>query len=352
MHPILRNARYLVSYLGGWLIIGVLMAAVWTRIGLGWLESLVLMLPLCLLYAFVCLSSWYICRATPLRAGAILRVLASSGLAAVVSAALWLALARAWVATLRMFDPFAASAPRYDQQFPLLFAVGVLLFLVSAAFHYAFIALETAGEADRRALQLEVATREAELRALRAQIDPHFLYNSLNSISALTATDPAGARTMCLLLGEFLRNTVSVAARDRIRLADEIAMAERFLNIEQVRFGSRLRIERHIDETAGECRVPPLILQPLVENAVTHGIAGMLEGGIVRLDVARANGALSIAIENPRDTDARRASRTGVGLENVRRRLALTFGGSATLGVRAERDRFRVELELPWSTDD
>jgi LytS/YehU family sensor histidine kinase len=157
---------------------------------------------------------------------------------------------------------------------------------------------------------------------------------------------------MCLLLGEFLRNTMSVAARDRIRLADEIAMAERFLNIEQVRFGSRLQIERHIDEAAGDCRVPPLILQPLVENAVTHGIAGMLDGGIVRLDVAPANGALSIAIENPRDTATPRATRTGVGLENVRRRLALTFGGSARLGVRAEPGRFRVELELPWSIDE
>jgi two-component system, LytTR family, sensor histidine kinase AlgZ len=352
MHPIFRNARYLASYVSGWLIIGVLLAAVLTRLGLGWMEALALMVPLCFLYAFVCLSAWYVSRATPLRAGAILRVLASSGLAAVVSAALWLALARVWITMLGLAAPFAAGTDRYDQQLPLLFAVGVLLFLVSIAFHYAFIELEAAGEADRRGLQLEVATREAELRALRAQIDPHFLYNSLNSISALTASDPAGARTMCVLLGEFLRNTMSVASRERIRLADEIAMAERFLNIEQVRFGSRLQVERHIDEAASDCRVPPLILQPLVENAVTHGIAGILEGGIVRLDVARVDGALSIAIENPRDMDTPRSRRTGVGLENVRRRLELTFGGSARLGVRAEPGRFRVELELPWSIDD
>ena len=120
----------------------------------------------------------------------------------------------------------------------------MLLFLLALAVHYVLIAFEAAREAERRQLELEVLTRDAELRALRAQIDPHFLYNSLNSISALTGSDAPGARRMCLLLGEFLRDTLDVGARQRIPLADELALAERFLSIEQVRFGSRLRVER------------------------------------------------------------------------------------------------------------
>src|SRR5205823_2259667 len=197
----------------------------------------------------------------------------------------------------------------------------VLLFLVALAAHYAIIGVEAARDADRQRLGLQVLTRDAELRALRAQVDPHFLYNSLNSISALTSRDPAGARQMCLLLADFLRNTLDVSARARIPLRDELALADRFLTIEQVRFGPRLQIERHIDETAAECRVPPLILQPLVENAVTHGIAGLLEGGVIRLDVTRRDGRLAIALENPRDAAAAPSPRHGLGLENVRQRL-------------------------------
>ena len=129
----------------------------------------------------------------------------------------------------------------------------------------------------------DVLTREAELRALRAQVDPHFLDNSLNSISVSTASYPAGARRMCILLADFLRNTLSVSAHESIRLADELALADRFPDIEQVRVGSRLKVERRVDVSAVDCLVPPLILQPLVENAVTHGIAGMLDGGLILL---------------------------------------------------------------------
>jgi two-component system, LytTR family, sensor histidine kinase AlgZ len=352
MHPIFREPRHLAGYLAGWVVLAILLAAVLTQLGMGWLEALVLLVPVFLVYAFVCLSALYVCRATPLRGSAILRVLASSALAAFVSGALLLGFARAWIVILSSVPTFAAAVSRYDEQFPFLFAVGVLLFLLSIAVHHAVIAIEAARQAEQERLQLEVLTKEAELRALRAQIDPHFLYNSLNSISALTTSDPVGARRMCTLLGDFLRSTVSVSDHHRIRLADELALADRFLDIEQVRFGSRLRVERHIDEAAAECRVPPLILQPLVENAVTHGIADLLEGGVIRMDVVRDEDRLSIAIENPRDQDAPSPKGVGVGLENVRRRLAAMFGASARLDTRSEPERFRVEIELPWSTSE
>src|SRR5262249_44001498 len=160
--------------------------------------------------------------------------------------------------------------------------------------------------------------------------------------------DPAGARRMCLLLGDFLRQTLRVGSCQWIPLSEEMALADRFLDIEQVRFGDRLRVERHEDESAAGCRVPPLILQPLVENAVTHGIAQMLEGGVIRIDVARHNHAVSIAIENPRDADARQ-TRTGVGLVNVRQRIAALFGDSARVQASANSDSFRVEIDLPYT---
>jgi LytS/YehU family sensor histidine kinase len=203
-------------------------------------------------------------------------------------------------------------------------------------------------EAERQRLELEVLTRDAELRALRAQIDSAlFSTNSLNSISALTASDPANARRMCLLLSEFLRSTLHVSEQDTITLEEDLMLAERFLSIEQVRFGTRLQIERHVDERATACRVPPLLLQPLIENAVVHGIAGLVDGGVIRLEIEHREGRLIMTVENPRDADAVGRRRGGVGLENVRRRLGLVFGGAARLTADKTPDRFRVQIEVP-----
>jgi hypothetical protein len=349
MHPILGRASRLALYLSVWALAAGLVASVLTQTDLTWIEALVFLLPLFLVYGFVCLSAWYVCRALPLRVSSATSVLMSCSVTALTASAAWIAAARGWGVALGMTPAFANAAPRYDAQLPLLFALGVLLFLLAVAVHYAILALEAIREAERARLELEVLTRDAELRALRAQINPHFLYNSLNSISALTASDPAGARRMCLLLADFLRSTLSASGHEGIRLADELALADRFLDIEQVRFGPRLKVVRRVDPAASDCRVPPLILQPLVENAVVHGIAGLLEGGVIELDVARRNGALSIAIGNPRDSDAPAIAR-GVGLENVRRRLAVMFGPSARLEATPRPGSFHVQLDLPWST--
>ena len=149
-----------------------------------------------------------------------------------------------------------------------------------------------------------------------------------------------------------LRATLGVSAQEYIRLEDELALAERFLDIEKVRFGDRLKVERHVDKSTLECRVPSLILQPLVENAVTHGIAGMVDGGAIQMDFSRANDNLTIAIGNPCDPDTPPEEKLGVGLGNVRKRLEVMFGTSARLTTHAVPGRYRVELQLPWSTDD
>ncbi len=350
MHPILGRVDRLAVYLTVWLAVCVLVAGVFTRFGLGWIEALALLVPLFLVYAFVCLSAWYVSRSTPLTTSSVLRVLVSSVLAAAFASGLWLGLTRAWIAALSTVVTFAGAADRYAQQVPFLFTLGVLLFLLALAVHYVLIAFETVREAERRQLELELLTRDAELRALRAQIDPHFLYNSLNSISALTTSDAPGARRMCLLLGEFLRNTLDVSIRQRIPLADELALAERFLSIEEVRFGSRLQVARRVDEDASACLVPPLLLQPLVENAIRHGIAQAIEGGVIRLDIARRDERLTIVIENPCDADAAVPRAGGMGLANVRGRIEAMFGRDASMHTRVEAGQFRVELHLPVIT--
>src|SRR4029077_11602189 len=133
-------------------------------------------------------------------------------------------------------------------------------------------AFEESREQERRLYDSQGAGREGELRALGGQLSPHFLFNSLNSINALVGSDPEGARRMCEGLGDFLRRTLALGARDSVTLSEELMLVDRYLDIEQLRFGDRLRVERAVRADAAACRVPPLLLQPLVENAIKHGI--------------------------------------------------------------------------------
>src|SRR4029078_9112413 len=351
MHPILARLERLGGYLALWCAGGVFESAVLTQQGLSWPEALVQGLPPLIVYSFICLSAWYVCRATPLATSGVPRVLTASLVAAFIGAALWVALSEAWLATLESMPAIAPITPRFRAQVPFLFAVNLILYLLVLSVHYVVLALEAFRTAERQQLELQVLTRDAELRALRAQVDPHFLYNCLNSISALTGSDAAAARRMCLLLAEFLRTTLRVSTQQSITMAEELSLAERFLSIEQVRFGARLQVEQSVDENALECQVPALVLQPLLENAVGHGIAGMVDGGTIRLDVVRHGDRLSIVVGNPRDPDAVPRKRGGVGLENVRKRLAVVFGGAARMDAAASPDGFRVALDLPSTFD-
>jgi two-component system, LytTR family, sensor histidine kinase AlgZ len=349
MNPILARSDRLALYLGGWVITGGLLASALARPwGLAWGPTLVILVPLSVVYGFVCLSAWYVCRATPLRTSGALAVLVNIGGAAIVASGFWLLLGHAVVRLAGQFRVLANAAELYARDSLLLFTVGILLYLLAAAVHYVVIAVEESRAAETRALELQLLAREAELKTLRAQIDPHFLFNCLHSISALTGTDPAAARRMCLLLGEFLRTSVKLGAQDRIPFSDELALAERYLEIERVRFGPRLAVERVIEEGVSNCAVPALLLQPLVENAVTHGIAHLLDGGTVRLEARRASDGLQVTIENRCDPDRPKRPRTGVGLQNVRKRLAAQYGQAASVQVDESHDRFRVDLTLPW----
>jgi hypothetical protein len=219
MHPILTRPERLALYLGAWAVVGILIAGVLNRQGLTFAEALVLVLPLFLAYSFVSLSAWYVCRAVPLRTSGALRVLVACATSSVVAGGIWLGLAYAWIAVFDSMPNLAGMAARDRQQIPLLFAAAVLMFFLALAVTYLGLAFEEAREAEQRQYELEAHARNAELRALRAQLDPHFLYNCLNSIAALTSADSGGARRMCLLLAEFLRSTLHVGALSRFRSA-------------------------------------------------------------------------------------------------------------------------------------
>jgi hypothetical protein len=348
VHPILARGGRLGLYLIGWIPAAGLVTALLAAVGgLPAGPATLLAFTLVPIYAFACLAVWYPCRALPLSAAGLPRALGLHAAGAVTTSTLWVLLGFAWARVLGLVPGLAGLPNEYPAAVgPLLWA-GLLLYVLAAVLHYLVMALAESREAERAALELRALAREAELRALRAQIDPHFLFNSLNSVSALIGSDPAAARAACQQLSEFLRATMKLGACDRIPLADELALTASYLAVEQVRLGPRLRVEEHVDEEARRCLVPPLLLQPLVENAVRHGIARLVEGGVLSIAVERRGPALALAVENPCDPERARPAAEGIGLANVRGRLAALFGPAARVSMDERAGRFRAEIVLP-----
>jgi two-component system sensor histidine kinase AlgZ len=335
MHPIFRNKVWFAVYLAACAFLGGILAVLLhvSDAALAWKEAVAVSEPLFLFYAFVCLTPWYVCRQLPLASTGKFKLAAYHASAAVLAAALWTALARVLGYALNL-------GKRLDPVIPPLVAIGILLYLLSVALHYVLLALE----ASRRAA---LEARDAELRALKAQINPHFLFNSLNSIVALTNSDPGRAREMCICLADFLRSTLGLGERDYIAWHEELNLAQAYLNVEQIRFGSRLKVDLRVDEGCRNCMVPPLILQPLIENAVKHGIATLVEGGTIRVESRMREGKLQVKIENRFDLQSPTPRLRGLGLRNVRMRLETRFGSLARLVTRIEGNLFSVEITVP-----
>ena len=347
MHPLLVEWSRLGAYLAAWALLGLLLAALLVLAApFGWTEAIFFAVPLAVLFGFMGLASFWVCQAAPLPRG-VVRASGMQLLAGVASGSMWLAAGYGYAIALERAGVFPGLVAKQAEAAPLLLGLGVALYLLAAALHYVIVAFEASREAERRALQFEIASREAELRALRAQIHPHFLFNSLNSINALIATKPEEARQLSVRLADFLRRSLTVGSREAIPLAEELDLAEQLLSIERVRFGDRLSHVVVADDAARACPVPPLVLQPLVENAVTHGIAQMLDGGEVHIEAERRGEELRIAIVNPRDIESPGRKGTGIGLQNVKRRLFALHGNAAEVRVVPGDSSFRVELRLP-----
>jgi hypothetical protein len=346
---VLSNRAYLTAYVGVWfLLTWLFVVVVHTSGGVGLREVSVLLAPMMVLYALIGLSAWYICKATPVHSTRDLRVFVTHLTAGFVLSFLWMHAGLLYARLLWRNASFQRIEELYAGHQTVLLLDGVLLYLLNAGFFYVVIALEASREVERRAAQSVALARDAELRALRAQINPHFLFNSLNSISALTSIDAGRAREMCLLLADFLRLTLGMGERNVIPLSEELDLLEKFMAIEKVRFGARLNMRENVQERAKRCLIPPLLLQPLLENAVSHGIASMADGGWIRLEARVADGTLGIIVENERDDEAPRRLRSGgLGLKNVRSRLEARYGKDATFSIEPGEDRFRVSMSLP-----
>jgi sensor histidine kinase YesM len=340
MHPLLADRNRLALYLLAWLLLAFLLAVLVMEPGRTSLrDAMLFIVPPTLVYAFICIAAWFPARALPLAAAHALSLLVAHTLGALMWSGVWLLLFRGWELVLGV-DIIGIYAS-------LFIVAGALLYLLSVAFHYLLIAIEDARRMEMREMQVQVLAREAELKTLKAQLDPHFLFNSLNSISALCGTSPSSARTLTTLLAEYLRKSLRIGSAESITIAEELELALNYLAIERIRFGPRLEIAQDVDERVRTMRIPPLLLLPLVENAVTHGVGQLVEGGAVEITAKSDGDRVRISVENRCDPDRPSKSGHGIGLVNTRRRIETFYSEPARMEIANEPDRFRVTLWLP-----
>ncbi|HEY6641620.1 sensor histidine kinase [Povalibacter sp.] len=346
MHPIFISRSRMLGYLAVWIAFGLQLSGVMYFGGgapADW--SVLFAVPLAVLLGLQSLSFWYLVQATPPDSTSPLRMAWVWMVAGLMTLAIWLALAYGWAQfLLPPNEDYPDSA--YAAIPVMIFAGGVAIALAVLG-HYLLWAFQRSREAERQALESQVLAREAELKSLRAQLDPHFLFNSLNSVAALIGNDTAAARHMCFLMAQFFRKSLTLGREQAIPLAEEISLAETFLAIERVRFGDRLRANFDIADDVRMVAVPPLLLQPLVENAVHHGVAHLLEGGEVNVRARRRDRFIELIVENPCDPDRPPSRSTGVGLVNVRSRVETLCGHRASVDVDAGETHFRVSILLP-----
>jgi two-component system sensor histidine kinase AlgZ len=346
MHPIFVHRGRLSLYLAVWVVFGLLLAVVFVFGGkapVAW--SLEFAVPIAIALGLQSLSFWYLVQAMPPGDTPVARMAVIWTIAGLVSLLVWIGLAYGWAKWLLPEGQEYSDAAL--GMLPLLIFAGAIGISLAVLGHYLAGAFQRSRNAERRALELQVLAREAELKSLRAQLDPHFLFNSLNSVAALIGNDTLAARQMCFLMANFFRKSLTLARQQAIPLSEEVSLAETFLAIEKVRFGDRLRTSFDIADDVKDVSVPPLMLQPLVENAVHHGVAHMLEGGEVCVQARRREGFLELVVANPCDPDRPPSRSTGVGLVNVRSRVETLCGHRASVDVNASETAFRVSILLP-----
>jgi LytS/YehU family sensor histidine kinase len=208
-----------------------------------------------------------------------------------------------------------------------------LAFLVWTALYMGYALVIQRQATELRQLQLQQALQTAELRSLKSQLNPHFLFNSLNSVRALIIDHPTQAQTAITQLARMLRYTLGAGREDLVSLERELQMVEDYLSLEALRLHSRLVVERTISESARAAQIPTMLLQTLVENAIKHGIAELPAGGTLRIGAQLADGVLSLRVDNPRPESKSSSidDSNGIGLANAADRLRLLYDGRASV---------------------
>lgn len=298
-----------------------------------------------LIFSILALSLWYpfsYFNTGEIKIVALVANLAASG---VISVGLWVILTRLLIpVVLPDVNDFDAY---WNATLPYRIGTGIFIYLLLIQVYYLFMSLFNLSEKRAKEARLESLLKETELKMLRSQINPHFLFNSLNSISSLTITDPEKARTMVIKLSDFMRYSLSRKDEQPVTFRSELENLRLYLDIEKVRFGERLAYIEDIGDECLEIKMPVMLLQPLYENAIKHGVYESIDEVTIKTKAEIKDRYLGITISNNYGTTPPSIKGTGTGLQNVARRLELFYGSKGYFNTSKENGIFMVQLFVP-----
>jgi len=346
-HPVLSSLKTRFFYITIWVLIAVAHIVLLNFYNTsGILISIADSLVFNLIFALIALSVWYIISNKPDKPG-IINMLINQITSAIVALMIWLG-----ASILLLHLIFPGDKTYYEfliSSLPWRIVSGIFFYSTTVLAYYISIYYENVQERAKTELQLRGLIKQAELDLLKSQINPHFLFNSLNSISSLTMTDAVKAQEMIIKLSEYLRYSISQPVSQLTSLGAELENINRYLEIEQVRFGEKLIYKNEIDPYSNDMKIPAMILQPLYENAIKHGVYESTEPICIRTVAAPEGEALKITITNNFDPDAYIRKGAGLGLKNIRERLKLLYRNELLLKIMKTADTFEVILIIPQS---
>jgi two-component system, LytTR family, sensor kinase len=345
-HPVLGNRVRLIVWWLVWLFISLGQSLIFYYAygkfeNFGIIDTVISLL----IYSGIALSLWYpfnFFNTGKVRTTTLISNLVLSG---AISITLWVITTKYAVI---IFLPEVNDYQAYwNATFPYRIGTGVFIYFLVVLSYYLFISLTNLSEKNAKEARLETIVKETELKMLRSQINPHFLFNSLNSISSLTVTDPERARTMVVKLSEFMRYALARKDEQPVSLQSELENLRLYLDIEKVRFGEKLITEEEIDPACINLKLPVMLLQPLYENAVKHGVYESTETVKILTQIKVIDSYAEITITNNYDLTPSIKKGTGTGLVNVTRRLELVYGNKASMKTTRENGIYTVTLYIP-----
>lgn len=271
--------------------------------------------------------------------------LLSTILAAVLILALGWAFSASFVARTLFPDPVYLTYQESHLANRIL--AGIFFYALMAAVFYLYIFYRKDREKTERENELRQELREAVLSALKSQINPHFLFNSLNSIASLTRTNPDKAHEMVIALSDFMRYSLRKKHNEMVGLEEEINHVRLYLQIEKIRFGEKMGYSFEVEPECSDCLIPTLLLQPLFENAVKYGVYEASDRVEIVLTARKEGDHTLLTLTNDYDPEAVPAKGEGIGLKNVQERLRLVYNSNNLLRVKNESGKFEVTIYLP-----
>jgi two-component system, LytTR family, sensor kinase len=345
-NPFITNKKIRALYLAIWFFISqaqVVLLTVFLNVKLlnAYCDSIIFNF----LYMTLGLSFWFTVSFNSLENYSTAKVFLNHIAAAVITSGLWILIA--YYAIVNILGGDKIYMDFLMKSLVWRFLIGILFYIVIIAVDYVIIYYTNFQEKLLKEAELNALVKESELKTLKYQINPHFIFNSLNSISSLTISNPHQAQEMTIKLSSFLRSILSKNEKQKNKLSEEINNARLYMDIEKVRFAEKFEF---IDDIKPECKeldVPSMILQPIFENAIKHGVYESLDKVTIRLSCGMEKEYFKITVENNFDPESIPRKGEGIGLKNIRNRLKLIYNQENLLTVHKEANIFRVTIYIP-----